>query len=141
MSPSRQADLADRDYRTLATFRHSLRVFLRFSEDAARAQGLTPNQHQLLLAIRGFDGPDAPTIGDAAELLQLQHHSVVELVDRAVDAGLVARRVDRIDRRRQRLALTAKGARTLAHLSAAHREELRRFRDEMTEVLRKLDDE
>jgi len=141
MSPSRQIDLADRDYRTLATFRHALRVFLRFSEDAARAQGLTPNQHQLLLAIRGFDGPDAPTIGDAAELLQLQHHSVVELVDRAVDAGLVARRVDRIDRRRQRLALTAKGARTLAHLSAAHREELRRFRDEMTEVLRKLDDE
>jgi DNA-binding MarR family transcriptional regulator len=141
MSPSRQTDLADRDYRTLATFRHSLRVFLRFSEDAARAEGLTPNQHQLLLAIRGFDGPDAPSIGDAAVSLQLQHHSVGELVDRAVEAGLVSRRADPDDRRRQRLALTSKGARTLAHLSAAHREELRRFRDEMTEVLRKLDDE
>jgi DNA-binding MarR family transcriptional regulator len=141
VSASRATDLADRDYRTLATFRHSLRVFLRFSEDAARAEGLTPNQHQLLLAIRGFDGSDAPTIGDAAESLQLQHHSVVELVDRAVEAGLVERRADRNDRRRQRLALTSKGARTLAHLSAAHREELRRFRDEMTEVLRKLDDE
>ena len=141
MTPSSQTDLADRDYRTLATFRHALRVFLRFSEDAARSAGLTPNQHQLLLAIRGFEGPDAPSIGDAAESLQLQHHSVVELVDRAVEAGLVTRRVDRNDRRRQRLALTAKGARTLAHLSAAHREELRRFRDEMTEVLRKLDDE
>ena len=141
MSPARQTDLADRDYRTLATFRHSLRVFLRFSEDAARSEGLTPNQHQLLLAIRGFDGSEPPTIGDAAQSLQLQHHSVVELVDRAVDAGLVTRNVDRSDRRRQRLALTAKGARTLARLSAAHREELRRFRDEMTEVLRKLDDE
>ena len=141
MSRGRPADLADRDYRILATFRHALRVFLRFSEDAARSEGLTPNQHQLLLAIRGFEGDQAPTIGDAAESLQLQHHSVVELVDRAVEAGLVTRRVDRNDRRRQRLALTAKGARTLAHLSTAHREELRRFRDEMTEVLRKLDDE
>lgn len=141
MSRARSADLTDHDYRTLATFRHSLRVFLRFSEDAARHEGLTPNQHQLLLAIRGFGGPGAPTITDAAESLQLQHHSVVELVDRAVEAGLVTRRVDRNDRRRQRLALTAKGGRTLARLSAAHREELRRFRDEMTEVLRKLDDE
>lgn len=133
--------LQDRDYRTLATFRHSLRVFLRFSEDAARAEGLTPNQHQLLLAIRGFGRPYQPTIGDAAESLQLQHHSVVELVDRAVEAGLVTRRVDPDDRRRQRLALTPKGSRKLARLTAAHREELRRFRDEMSEVLRKLDDE
>jgi hypothetical protein len=102
MSSSRDTDLADRDYRTLATFRHTLRVFLRFSEGAARAEGLTPNQHQLLLAIRGFSGPDAPTIGDAAESLQLQHHSVVELVDRAVEADLVSRRVDRNDRSRSR---------------------------------------
>ena len=130
--------LTDRDYRTLATFRHWLRVFLRFSEDAARSEGLTPNQHQLLLAIRGFPEPYAPTITDAAEFLQLQHHSVVELVDRAVDAGLVTRRVDRDDRRRQRLALTPKGTRKLARLSAAHHEELRRFRDEMTAVLRQL---
>ena len=133
--------LADRDYRTLAQFRHALRVFLRFSEDAARGEGLTPNQHQLLLAIRGFPESHAPTIGDAAESLQLQHHSVVELVDRAVESGLVTRRVDQDDRRRQRLTLTAKGSRKLARLTAAHREELRRFRDEMTEVLRKLDDE
>ena len=117
-----------------------MRVFLRFSEDAARSEGLTPNQHQLLLAVRGFPGEGAPTITDAAEFLQLQHHSVVELVDRAVDAGLVTRRVDPIDRRRQRLALTAKGSRKLARLSSAHRDELRRFRDEMTEVLRELDE-
>jgi DNA-binding MarR family transcriptional regulator len=98
--------LRDDDYRTLASFRHALRVFLRFSEDAARSEGLTPNQHQLLLAIRGYPDRQAPTITDAAEFLQLQHHSVVELVDRAVDAGLVTRRVDADDRRRQRLALT-----------------------------------
>ena len=133
--------LRDADYRTLATFRHALRVFLRFSEDAARSEGLTPNQHQLLLGIRGFPETQPPTITDAAQFLQLQHHSVVELVDRAVDAGLVTRRPDLADRRRQRLALTPKGTRKLARLSAAHREELRRFRDEMTEVLRKLDDE
>ena len=72
--------LTDSDYRTLAEFRHALRVFLRFSEDAARQEGLTPNQHQLLLAIRGFPGDGPPTIGDVAEHLQLQHHSVVELV-------------------------------------------------------------
>ena len=133
-------DLHDREYRTLAQFRYALRVFLRFSEDAARGEGLTPNQHQLLLAIRGFAGAADPTIGDVAELLQLQHHSVVELVTRAVDAGLVLRRVDPDDRRRQRLALTAKGSRKLARLSASHREELRRFRDEMSDLLRELGD-
>src|SRR3954469_19850568 len=110
MSQGSQTNLTDRDYRTLATFRHALRVFIRFSEDAARAKGLTPNQHQLLLAIRGFSGADRPTIGDAAESLQLQHHSVVELVDRAVDAGLVTRQVDRNDRRRQRLPPPRGGA-------------------------------
>lgn len=138
---TRTPELTDRDYRTLATFRHALRVFLRFSEGAARSEGLTPNQHQLLLGIRGFPHDHPPTIGDAADFLQLQHHSVVELVDRAVEAGLVTRKVDPQDRRRQRLALTAKGSRTLARLSAVHREELRRFRGQMSEVLRELDDE
>jgi DNA-binding MarR family transcriptional regulator len=133
--------LDDRDYRTLARFRHALRVFLRFSEDAARDEGLTPNQHQLLLAIRGWPGDGPPAIGDAAELLQLQHHSAVELVARAVDAGLVVRRVDSHDRRRQRLSLTPRGSRKLERLTAVHRDELRRFRDEMSDLLRELDDE
>ena len=131
--------LADRDYQALARFRYALRVFLRFSEYAARTEGLTPNQHQLLLAIRGYHASRAPSITDVAELLQLQHHSVVELVDRAVEAGLISRRPDPHDRRRQRLSLTAKGGRKLARLSAVHRDELRRFRDEMTEVLHELD--
>jgi DNA-binding MarR family transcriptional regulator len=131
--------LTDSDYRTLAEFRHALRVVLRFSEEAARAEGLTPNQHQLLLAIRGYPGGDPPTIGDVADHLQLQHHSVVELVARAVEAGLVTRTVDADDRRRQRLALTVVGRRRLERLSAQHRDELRRFRREMADVLHELE--
>jgi DNA-binding MarR family transcriptional regulator len=132
-------ELSDRDYRALARFRYALRVFLRFSGQAARHAGLAPNQHQLLLAIRGWDGPNAgPTIGDVAQQLQLQHHSVVELVNRAVMADLVTRRPDPDDRRRQRLALTDHGARHIATLSAAHRDELRRFRQEMTNILDEL---
>ena len=113
-------------------------MFLRFSEDAAREAGVTPNQHQLLLAIRGFPTGD-PSVTDLAEWLQLKHHSTVELVDRAVDAGLISRHPDADDRRRQRLVLTARGAGVLASLSDAHREELRRFRGEMSDLLDELD--
>jgi DNA-binding MarR family transcriptional regulator len=106
------------DYRVLARFRFALRVFLRFSEDAARAAGLT--------------------ISDLAEWLQLRHNSTVELVQRAVDAGWLERHLDEVDRRRQRLALTPRGEAVLDSLSRSHREELRRFREEMAEVLVEL---
>jgi DNA-binding MarR family transcriptional regulator len=86
--------LTDGDYRTLARFRHALRVFLRFSEEAARAEGLTPAQHQLLLAVRGHDDPGAASISDLAEALQLRNHSVVGLVDRSDAAGLTSSRAD-----------------------------------------------
>jgi DNA-binding MarR family transcriptional regulator len=132
-------ELTDSDYQTLASFRHALRVFTRFSDDAARAAGVTPNQHQLLLAIRGAPDAGGPSSGGVAESLQLQHHSVVELVDRAVEAGLVTRRVDEHDRRRHRLALTATGRRKLAALTAAHRAELRRFRNQLSAALDILD--
>jgi DNA-binding MarR family transcriptional regulator len=132
------AGLSDRDYRSLAEFRHALRVFLRFSEDAARTAGLTPNQHQLLLAVRGAaDGP--PSIGDIAEALQLKHHSVVELVQRSEAAGLLIRRTDDLDARVHRVALTDLGEKRLADLSRPHRDELRRFRREMNAVLEELD--
>ena len=126
----------DSEYRVLARFRAALRVFLRFSEEAARDAGVTPTQHQLLLAIRG--STVAPTISELAASLQLRHHSTVELIDRAVDAGLVERETDSDDRRRQRLTLTARGEAVLESLSAIHREELRRFREEMAAVLREL---
>ena len=138
-SSTARTALSDRDYRALAQFRHALRVFQRFSEDAARAAGTTPAQHQLLLAIRGFRGDGAPVIGDLAEALQLRHHSVVELVDRADAAGLVRRNTDPLDQRRQRVELTSAGRDVLEGLSVVHRDELRRFRTEMFDVLRELD--
>jgi len=133
--------LSPADYRALARFRHALRVFQRFSEDAARDAGTTPAQHQLLLAVKGWDGPPGtvPTISDLAERLQLRHHSTVELIQRATGAGLLTATTDPDDGRRQRLALTELGDATLASLSLLHRDELRRFRDEMTDVLRELD--
>ncbi len=118
------------DYRALAAFRRSLRTFLHFSEEAARAEGLTPAQHQLLLAVKGADSPGPPSIGDVAEALKLRHHSAVELVDRAVTAGLLSRQADPQDGRCQRLMLTPRGEKKLANLAALHVEELRRFRDE-----------
>lgn len=126
--------MTDDDYRTLARFRLALRTFTRFSEDAARAAGVTPHQHQLLLAVRGLSDR-SPTISEVAEWLHLRHHSTVELVDRAAEAGLVERSPDEHDHRRQRILLTATGNRVLASLSELHLDEVRRFREEMAEVL------
>src|SRR5215475_8060129 len=87
----REQPLSDDDYRALAAFRAGLRRFLRFSEDAARAAGLTPQQHQLLVAVRGHAGPEPPTIGELADALQIKHHSAVGLIDRMTEAGYVRR--------------------------------------------------
>ena len=132
-------ELTDRDFQALATFRHALRVFVRFSEEAARTAGVTPAQHQLLLAIRGWDGADPPSIGDLAERLQLKHHSTAELVQRATDAGLVVSSPDPADGRRHLPHLTPHGQEVLASLSVLHRDELRRFRTEMHDILSELD--
>ncbi len=132
--------LSDRSYQSLARFRHALRVFERFSEDAARSAGITPAQHQLLLVIRGHVGLGAPSLSDVAARLQLKLHSAGELVGRAEARGLVRRWADPIDLRRALLALTPTGEAKLAELSVLHRRELRRFRHEMNDVLRELDD-
>ena len=121
------ADLSDDEYERLLEFRDGLRRFQRWSEDQAGAAGLTPAQHQLLLAIRGHSGPGDPTIGDVADHLLLRHHSVVGLANRAEAAGLVRRWADPDDQRVVRLSLTKAGARRLAKLSTAHLEELRRL--------------
>jgi DNA-binding MarR family transcriptional regulator len=118
--------LSDSDYQQLLAYRDSLRQFLYWSEQQAFDAGITPAQHQLLLAIRGHAG-GTPTIGDVADHLLLRHHSVVGLVDRAERAGLVERRVDADDHRLVRLRLTASGSRRLAALAAAHLDELDRL--------------
>ena len=123
MAMKSRGRLTDADYKALAEFRYLLRRFMIFSEDAARGSGLTPRQHQALLAIKGFDG--APAIGDLAERLIIKHHSAVGLVDRLVKAGHMKRQQDEQDRRRVTLALTKSGENLLANLSAANREELR----------------
>ncbi len=121
------AELEDEQYQQLLRFRTSLREFLRWSEEQARAAGLTPAVHQLLLAVRGFDGAGPPAIGDVAAALLLRHHSAVQLVDRAERDGLVVRHVDPADRRVVRLRLTPLGHRRLRHLSATHLEEIARL--------------
>ncbi|HVV89572.1 MAG TPA: MarR family transcriptional regulator [Solirubrobacterales bacterium] len=115
------------DYEELLGFRTALRRFLRWSEERARAVGLTPAQHQLLLAIKGHPGEVAPTIGELSDYLVSRHHSVVELVNRAVDTGLVERRRDEADHRIVHLLLTPLGEERIEELSQLHREELRRL--------------
>jgi DNA-binding MarR family transcriptional regulator len=116
--------LSDDDYRRLLSLRTGLRRFLRWSERQAQAAGLTPAQHQLLLAVRGHADPCGPTVGDVADYLLLRHHSAVGLIDRAEAAGLVARRPDANNQSVVRLRVTDKGARQLEALSELHLEEL-----------------
>lgn len=128
------------DYRLLAAFRRHLRSFLAFSEDAARDAGLAPRQHQALLAIKGFAGEGAPSVGDLAEALSIRHHSAVELVDRLVQARLLIRCHDMDDRRKVVLVPTRRAEDVLARLTAAHRDELRRIAPLLRQVLDRLED-
>jgi DNA-binding MarR family transcriptional regulator len=112
------------DFERLLAFRISLRRFQRWSEDQARAAGLTHVQHQLLVAVKGHPGTDPPAVSDLAGYLLLRHHSTVELVDRAETAGLVRRTADSRDARLVRVRLTAKGERVLNELTPAHLIEL-----------------
>jgi DNA-binding MarR family transcriptional regulator len=123
----RAPTLDDEQFRNLLAFRTALRRFLRWSDEQAAAAGLTSQQHQLLLAIRGNDGPGPPTIGDIAGQLLLRHHSTVELIDRAEEAHLVRRVPDEADGRVVRLELTARGQDVLGRLTATHLEELARL--------------
>jgi DNA-binding MarR family transcriptional regulator len=116
--------LKDSDYRALAEFRYQIRCFLRFSEQAARAAGLEPQQHQLLLSIKGLPSEKKATIGALAERMQLAHHSTVELIDRLEERGFVERRRDDGDRRQVFVQITADGEEILAELSLHHFDEM-----------------
>jgi DNA-binding MarR family transcriptional regulator len=118
--------LSKHDFERLLEFRDGLRRFLHWSEERARQAGLTGPQHQLLLAVRGHGSP--PSVSDVAAHLLLRHHSAVELVDRACEAGLVRRVADRHDQRVVRVELTDDGERRLHSLARAHLEELSRIR-------------
>lgn len=126
------------EYQALAEFRYALRQFLRFSVKAAESVGLTPEQHQALLAIKGFPGRERITIGELAERLQIRHHSAVGLVDRLSKQGLLIRDRSTEDHRRVFIKLTAKGAKILEKLSAAHKEELKRIGPQLRRLLKNL---
>ena len=113
------------DYRALAELRYQIRRFLSFSEQAARAAGVEPQQHQLLLAIKGLPVDRRPTIKALAERLCLQHHTVVELVDQIEGRKLVRRKRHAADRREILLVLTSRGESILRGLSVLHRDQLR----------------
>lgn len=113
--------------RHLAIFRYRLRKFLRFSEQAARKCGVTPQQHQLLLGIAGYTSERRGTISELAEFMQERHNSIVELVARAVKSGLVRKAHDKNDRRFVFVVMTRKGESALAKLSALHKQEVARL--------------
>src|SRR2546421_6776190 len=93
-------EISTTDYQALAEFRYQIRRFIRYSEQVARSAGIEPQQHQVLLAVKGLPEGEKATIGKLAERLQLQHHSTVELIDRLCERGLVERRRDEADQRR-----------------------------------------
>jgi DNA-binding MarR family transcriptional regulator len=117
-------DLSLDEYRALAEFRYQVRRFLGFSEEQVRALGMEPQQHQLLLAIKGLPDGATASIGELAERLQLKHHSTVELVNRLEKHGHVERELSRQDRRQVIVRLTSSGSAVLRHLSLAHHQEL-----------------
>lgn len=131
-------DLTDQDYAALAAFRHALRRFTAFSAAEAKAAGLTPQQHQALLAIKGTGAENPLGVGEIAAHLLIRHNSAVELVDRLEESGLVQRLPDPSDRRRIRVALTARAEQLLGALSTTHLRELRAIRPTLLALLQRF---
>ncbi len=126
------------DYRALAQFRYQIRRFLHFSEEAARAAGIEPQQHQMLLTIKGLPEQERPAVRALAQRMQLQHHSTVELLDRMESAGLVRRQRGAEDRREVLVSLTSRGEKLLTELTAHHQEELRSSGPALAQALSRL---
>jgi DNA-binding MarR family transcriptional regulator len=137
INQARMNELSDADYAALADFRHALRRFLEFSENAAAAEGLTPQQHQALLVIRGSAGSRA-SVGRLAERLRVKHNTAVELGQRLEAAGLIERQVSAEDRRSVLLTLTPLGSRKLETLSLIHRRELSQLSPEILGLFQSL---
>jgi DNA-binding MarR family transcriptional regulator len=126
------------DFQAMAELRYQIRRFLRFSETAARQAGLEPQQHQLLLAVRGLPDKLKPTVGVLAERMQLQHHSTVELIDRLVDRGFLCRLRATDDRRQVLVKLTHDGEEFLKTLSLHHLQELQSAGPKFVKILQSL---
>jgi DNA-binding MarR family transcriptional regulator len=122
------------EIRNLAWFRYNLRKFLRFSEKAARQCGVTPQQHQLMLGVAGYTGRGTATVSELAEFLQERHNSVVGLVERAAQRGLVRKEHDTGDRRFVLVSLTPQGEQILARLTELHKEEVKAAREALMKV-------
>ena len=123
----RRYRLQTSDYARLAKFRHALREFLHFSEDAAAAAGLTAQHYQAMLILRACPEDRRVTINDLAHELLIKHNSAVGLVDRLVEEGLVVRQPSSADRRKVELRLSARGRQVLSKLAGMHRSELQRI--------------
>ena len=138
MAPAVVHPVSDADYLTLAEFRSALRKFLRTSEEIALRLGSTPQQHQALLAIKGFPGGTPPTISQLAARLQVRHNSAVGLVNRLARQRLVKRKHSQLDHRHVHVELTAQGLAMLDKLTHSHRIELRRIGGEISRLLGEL---
>jgi DNA-binding MarR family transcriptional regulator len=134
-SPPESAPLTESDFRALGDFRHAIRQFLAFSEEGAKAHGLTSQQHQALLAIMVHPGPDPISIGDLARSLLIKNHSAVELVARLVERDLVTRRDSDADRRRVVLSLRPRGAEILESISRRNLARLHEGADILAEII------
>lgn len=128
------------DYQMLATLRFALRKFSDFSTSAAQEEGLPSQQHQALLAIKGHPGPEPMTIGLLASRLLIAPHTATELVNRLTRSGLVDRKVDHVDKRRQFLELTEKGRGIMINLSSTHMKEIKEMAPELILLLQTLRD-
>jgi DNA-binding MarR family transcriptional regulator len=136
--PKEAVPLGEAEYTALAEFRYQIRRFLRHMEEQVREVGINPQQYQLVLAVKGLPQDQAPTIARLAERMQLNHNSMVELVDRSQRSGLIRRGPAGSDRRQVALSITAKGEAMLRQLGSAAREELRVSGPSLIESVRRL---
>lgn len=144
-TPPSPTPLSPADYELLADFRYALRTFAAFSESAAGALALTPQQHQTLLAIKGTrkSAPDRRGlyVGEIADRLMIRPHTAAELVSRLARLDLVSREADPEDGRRVEVVLTQKAERVLESLSASHLDELRAMRPLLSRLLGRIGDD
>jgi DNA-binding MarR family transcriptional regulator len=133
-----EVQLTHADYEALAALRYALRKFMDFSTSAAQEEGLPPQQHQALLAIKGLPEGEVMTVGMLAERLLIAPHTATELVGRLIAADYVRRETDAEDKRRQTLRLTQKAEDILLRLSAIHLHEVREMAPRLIDILSRL---